>query len=210
MSHLDTKDTIDILQRQGLTFDISSRLTLTAGVDGGTNDEIVLGDAGYTFTGFRTGSKPVLFFSRKISYDDVGVIAYIYRDPTFVGGTPGGTILDDFRNDNDINPSASQVIMNTGLIADGSVGSISDIGDETFKRQFVFGNTSNQGSGDFIETLDRALLAKPNTQYILVFKNISESGVQVVGSHLSWAEPDHIPGLIIQNGEFVAYNGAKL
>lgn len=210
-SHIDIQRVIEIAKRQGRRFGASATLTLTAGAD--TDDDITLGNAGYSYSGFKTGDRPTILISRRIAYDGDGVNAYIYRDPTFVDGTIGGTAWDDdyFRNSNDINPKTSLVTINIGLTAGSSTGNLSALGEETFMPQFIFGNTSNQGNGGLIPLIDDPLIMPPNKQYILISKNRSTSTAETVASHVEWVEVDHIPGIVLDNdGNFVSYNGELL
>lgn len=178
---------IDVCKVSGSTFVASASLDLTAADDDSDDIEnLGGGDGGYSFTGFRTGDKPVILYRRKISYNDDGVIAYIYREPTFVGGTIGGSPSTNFRNPNDINAKPSTVVINGGLASAGNAGDVLPLGSETATREFVFGNQSNQGAGGFVSILDEPVIISPNKQYLLIFK--SEAGVpQSVASHLGWA-----------------------
>lgn len=191
-----TSDMIELLSRAGFGFEISALFTLSAGSD--KLEAINKANNGYVFFSFKTGSKPAILYGRKISYDDEGVHAYVYRDPVYTGGT----ILDKIRNSNDVNPEEPEVVIKTGILG----ANISSIGEESRAPAFVFGNNSNQGNGGFVETIDTPQLILPNKEFLLIFKNRSTSNVQHIGSTLRWVEGD-IPDLIVQNGSFVAYNG---
>lgn len=207
MANMSLSEIIELSVRQGQAFGISGSLTVAASDD--DLPDITLGNAGYSYTGFMTGANPVIFYSRKVAFNSVGFIAYVYRNPTFVGGSIGGTSTQSFRNVNDINAGISGATLTGGLAANGAAGDVESLGEETVVREFVFGNESNQGAGGRPETLDEPIIMLPNTQYLLVFKNKSTSSAQNFGSHLRWCEPDRIQGLVIKDGGFSAYNGEE-
>lgn len=178
-------DMISDWEIEGKVFEASAILTLSAGVN--TSDVITPTDAGYSFTAFKATTKPVVFFSRQVSYNGDGFYAYAMRGASYTGGT----LVTEINNANDIDPLEPTVEIVTGIPG----ANISDIGVYSRMPKFVFGNASNQGNGGALQTIETPQYIAPGDTLLLVFKNVSTSNVQKVASHLRWAEPDRIPFL---------------
>lgn len=183
MIPLDLK--IDEWERQGVVFEASAILSLVAGAN--QSETITPTDAGYSFASFKATTKPVVLFSRDISFDGSGVFAYVLRDPEHTGGTDFTSI----NNANDIKPKEATVEIKIGILG----ANISNVGVISRMPRFVFGNQSNQGNGGILQTIETPQYIAPNDELLLVFKNYSTSNAQKVASHLRWAEPDRIPQL---------------
>lgn len=183
--HVMLDEIIDICKRKGQGFETSVEASLAAG------DSLK--------TIFVTGSKPVIFYSRKISYDGVGINTRLYREPEYTGGSQ--TI--EAYNANDGNPANSESVFISG-------STINNDGTLTRAPVNVFGNSSNQGKGDALQVIDEPQKMMPGRTFNFVLENRDTNNPQTVFSIVGWVEADRIPGWIIQNGNFVAYNGAEL
>lgn len=190
MSHKSLEEIIDICKRQGFAFEASVDFSGAQEIAGGESSKVI----------FITGSKPVIFYSRRLSFSGVGVDAYIYRDPIY----SGGSVSIDINNANDINPQ-------TELSSFISGATVTDDGILTRAPVFIYGNESNQGKGAVLEVIDEPQLMLPNSTYVFVLENRDANAAQDVASIVQWAEPDKIPGLVLdENGEFVTYTGELL
>ena len=176
---------LDIWERQGYVFEASTVTSIAAGA---SNKTI-----------FVAGSRPVILFDRQLSYDGVGVNAAIFRSPTYTGGT----LVTEINNANDIIAQA-----NTANIYSGAT--VTADGIQTRSVRYIFGTTSNQGAGDALRAIQSPQLLLPGAVLNLVLTNRDTNAAQNIASHLRWAEPPTIPGLVIQNGQFVSYNGVNL
>lgn len=186
LRHVTEEEIIDICKRKGQVFEASREINLQAGA--------------IAYSLFKTGDKPVILFARDIGYNGVGVDAYAYRDPVL---TSNGTLDDTIRNPSDINPEPSLCSIYVGP-------AFSSPGEETRSPKKLFSSESNQSSGEPSRTIENAQYILPNKYILLIIENRDSNASQTISAELRWAEPDRIPGLIIQNGQFVAYNGRKL
>lgn len=184
--HITEDEIIDICKRKGQVFEASREILIPAG--------------GISYSLFRNGPKPVILFARDIGYNGVGVDAFAYRSPTI---TALGMLQDTIRNPSDINPQEATVKLYAGT-------TFSNVGEETRSPKYLFSSESNQSSGEPSKTIESAQYVLPNEDILLVIENRDSNASQTTSAELRWAEPDRIPGLIIQNGQFVAYNGIKL
>lgn len=179
-------EVIEIARFQGVSFEGSADFSGANAIPAGGSIKTI----------FITGDKPVIFYSRKLSYAGDGINAYLYRDPTYTGGVA----LIDINNPNDINPQESQcTFLSNATVTDDGIVSRATV--------YVYGNQSVQGRGEVLEVIDSPQLMGPNSTFLFVLENRDGSNVQDVSSIVEWSEVDKIPGLIIQNGAFVAYNG---
>ena len=176
---------LDIWERQGYVFEASAQFTLA----GGASNKTI----------FVAGARPVILFDRQLSYDGEGVNAAIFRAPTYTGGT----LVTEINNANDIIAQT-----NTGNLYTGATVTVDGI--QTRSIKYVFGNATNTGRGDALSVISSPQLILPGAVLNLVLTNRDTNTTQVVASHLRWAEPPTIPGLVIQNGQFVSYNGVNL
>lgn len=176
---------IEVCRLQGKVFEASRDISIPAS---GSAESILV-----------SGSSPIILFSREIGFDGVGINAFVYRDPVYTGGTPETTI----RNPNDINP---QPVKSTLLVG----STITDNGVETRMTRYLFASTSNQSSGMPVQTIATPQLVLPNKPLMFDLVNRDTNSSQQVTAAISWAEPDNIPGLVIENGLFVRYNGIAL
>lgn len=184
--HISTEEIIDICKRQGLAFEASLETSVAAN--------------GLLKTVFVTSDKPVIFYSRKVSYDGEGLNGYVYRDPVFTGGTE--TI--EITNPNDINPQANESIFLSGA-------TVSNDGVLSRARVPVFANTSVQGKGESLEIIDDPQIIPPNSNTLFVIENRDINNPQTIASIVQWVEPTRIPGIILNSdGTFNRYNGKLL
>ena len=183
--HMATEEVIDIANRQGVLFELSVDFTLTAGA--------------FLKSVFKTGSKPVVFISRKVSFNGDGVNAFVYKNPTYTGGAKVDTY-----NPNDINKKIETAEFLSGA-------TVTDDGLQSRANKYVFGSDANQGKGGILQLIDlnEPQLILPNSELLFVIEN-RDAANQKIASHVKWIEPDNIPGLIIQDGEFVDYDGVTL
>lgn len=189
MAYKKLEEVVDIAKRQGLAFESSADFSGVNEIAANETSKIV----------FVTGSKPVIFYSRRLSFSGVGVNAFIYRDPVYTGGT----VSIDINNANDVNPA-------TPLSSFISGATVTDDGVLSRAPVYVYGNESIQGKGAVLEVIDDPQLMLPNSTYLFVLKNRDVNNPQDIASIVQWVEVDRISGLIIQNGNFVSYNGASL
>ena len=181
--HVSTEEIIDICKRQGRAFEGSAEFASTG------NDIFK--------TVFTTGENPVILYSRKISFSEDGVNAYLYRNPTYTGGTAA-----EVNNPNDINPQDP-----TASIVVGAT--VTDDGILSRAPVYVFGNDSNQGNGSVLQVIDNPQHLPPNSDFLLVIES-RDAAAQEIASVIEWCEPERIPGLSIVDGSFVRYSGKLL
>ncbi|QMP81721.1 hypothetical protein [Vibrio phage XM1] len=190
MAHKSLEEIIDICKRQGFAFEASADFSGAQEIAGGESSKVI----------FITGSKPVIFYSRRLSFSGIGVNAYIYREPVYSGGSAS----IDINNANDINPQ-------TELSSFISGATVSNDGILTRAPVFVYGNESIQGKGAVLEVIDDPQLMLPNSTYVFVLENRDTNNPQDIASIVQWAEPDKIPGLVIDDeGNFASYTGEEL
>ena len=130
---------------------------------------------GVNDTIFLTGSLPVSLKHRQIGFTGTGVSAFIYKAPTYAGGTSVA-----YQNPNSINPvtGLSQIIVGS---------TVSDDGVLTFAPDHLIGSTSKQGKGSSPSTIGQEKILAPNTAYLLRLTSL-DSHSQQITSHLSWYE----------------------
>ena len=168
------KELVNICERQGVAFQASAEFSLASGSP--------------IETMFRTGSKPVIIYSRKISYDGAGLNAKLYRD----AASSNGTIIESF--------STNDLIQNDAQSGFYSGATITVSGEETRAPSFIFGNSSNQGQGAALQAIDEPQIIPANSEYRFVLE--SRSGTQTVASQVEWCELDNIEGLSNSSGEW--------
>ncbi|AUG84885.1 hypothetical protein Athena1_0040 [Vibrio phage Athena1] len=191
MAHKSLEEIIDICKRQGLAFEASADFSGANSISAGESSKII----------FITGSKPVIFYGRRLSFSGVGVNAYIYRDPVYTGGTPA-TI--EVNNANDINPKTELSSFVIGA-------TITDDGVLSRAPVYIYANESRQGKGLALESIDDPQLMPPNSVYLFVLENRDQTSAQDFASIVQFVEPDKIPGLVLdENGNFVSYTGEEL
>ena len=158
---MTVQDYVEANVKLGVQHEGSTLLTVTGG---GSNDTI-----------FLTGSLPVSLKGRKITYSGLGVSAFIYKDPTYTGGTQV-----EYQNSNSINPvtGLSQIVVGA---------TVTNEGDLSFAPVHSLGNTSNQGKGAVVSAIESEHILAPNTAYLLRLTNLDPQQQQVA-SHLSWYE----------------------
>ncbi len=125
---------------------------------------------------FITGALPVLLFERNIGRSGLGVVATIYRGPTYTGGTDA---LIYSTNDIVGDGSQSTIQLKSGVTTTAT-------GTQSVASSFAIGNTSNQGQGGIAE-IGQPLLMLPNTTYLLRITSLDTSTMDVT-SFLSWRE----------------------
>lgn len=185
--HMCTDEIIDICKRNGTSFEASREVTLSAGAT--------------AYSIFKTASKPVIFYARGFGFDGVGINAFIYANPTY---SDIGTESNRIRNPNGINGTLPTV----RLFAEPT---ITDFGTETRAASYLFGGTSNQSSGETIQTIVSPQYILPNKEILLFFTNRSTNSSQKVTAMIEWCEPERIQGLVINSdGTFNRYNGFPL
>lgn len=185
--HVSLEEIIGIAERQGYGYEAS---VLDVSIPAGDTLKTI----------FITGSRPVIFYSRRISYDSEGINAYIYRDPVYTGGTES----IDVNNANDI------VFHDEGSVFLSSAN-VTDDGVLTRSPVPVHGNTSNQGKGNVLQSIDTPQLMLPNRTFNFVIENRDSQSAQLIGSLVQWVEPVNIPDLELdESGNFVAYRGPIL
>lgn len=190
MAHKSLEEIIDICKRQGFAFEASADFSGANAIPAGGSSKII----------FTTGSRPVIFYGRRLSFSGVGVNASIYRDSAY----SGGTVSIDVNNANDINPQAALSSFISGA-------TVTDDGILTRAPVYIYGNESNQGKGESLEAIDDPQIMPPNSTYLFVLENRDLSSAQDIASIVQWAEPDKIPGLVLdENGNFSSYTGELL
>lgn len=193
LKYKSNAELIDIWERAGYVYEISVEYTLLA--------------SGKSLNVFVAGSRPCMLFSRQVSYNGVGINAFIYRNPTYTGGTPLTWGNEGYENPNDIIAHAGL----STIISDPTIAvEPDDYGTLTRSPRYVFGNESVQGRGAPIQLIESPQLVLPGQEILLILENRDINNAQDLSSHFRWAEPPSIPGLVIQNGVYKAYNGATL
>lgn len=184
--HISTDEIVDIAFRQGFAFEASAEITLS---NGGVSEVV-----------FTTGSKPVILYSRQVSYEADGINFDVYRDPEFTGGS---TSTVEILNSNDINPGTSECYFTTGA-------TITDQGTKSRATVYSFGNDSNSGNGDALQVIGTPQILAPYSDILLIAEN-RDTQSNDFASIVRWVEVDRIPGLVLDsNGDFVRYNGKTL
>lgn len=175
---------IEICERSGNLFEASNVYNIPSN--------------GNAETIFKTGEKPVVVFSRKVSYNGGGVLGYAYRDSLYTDGTSIGTYCNnDFFIDS---ASASSIILDA---------TITNQGIQTRAMIPMFGNESNQGQGETLGEMDRPWLIPPNKTNLLVLTN-RDNTAQEVGALIHWIEFDNnIPGIEFVDGAWT-YRGITI
>lgn len=111
----------------------------------------------------KTGSLPVDLKARVFAYTGSGIIARVYKAPTYTGGTP-----DPVYNMNTIPgvPATLQTQLLTGftLTADGL---------EIAAPLFLIGPSTNQYTGSTLASFGSNRILAPNTSYLLTFESLS-------------------------------------
>jgi hypothetical protein len=109
----------------------------------------------------EVGALPVIMLTRIFAYTGKGVIARVYRAPTFTVGT-----LDPMYNMNDaITPPARLVGLRTGITLTAN-------GTEIAAPQFFIGPASNASKGLSASGIGGGRILAPNTKYLLTFESL--------------------------------------
>lgn len=110
----------------------------------------------------KTGSLPVDLKARLFAYTGTGVIARIYKDPTYTGGTP-----DPVYNMNSIPGQAAtlqtQLLTEFTLTADGT---------PVAAPMYLIGPSQIQGKGSLLTSYGGNRILAPNTSYLLTFESL--------------------------------------
>lgn len=124
---------------------------------------------------FLTGDLPVILKSRSIGYSGSGVSTFIYKLPTYTGGTQA-----PYQNPNDINPvvGLSQIIVGATVTADG---------DLVFAPSHLLGGVANNAKGAVSVGIGQEKIFAPNRAYLLKIVNLDHNAAQITSS-LSWFE----------------------
>ena len=132
---------------------------------------------GVNNTIFLTGALPVSLKHRQIGFTGTGVSAFIYKVPTYTGGT---SVV--YQNPNSINPvvGLSQIIVGSTVTNDGVL---------TFAPDHLIGSSSKQGKGSSPSNIGQEKILAPNTAYLLRLTSLDAQEQQIT-SHLSWYEGD--------------------
>ena len=165
---------VNICERQGFAFQASAEFTLSS--------------SSPIETMFRTGDKPVIIYSRKISYDGAGLNAKLYRNATSIGGT----MIESF--------STNDLVQHDAQAGFYSGATIINYGEETRAPSFIFGNSSNQGQGGALQAIDEPQIIPPNSEYRFLLEG--RAGSQAVASQVEWCELENISGLSNASGEW--------
>lgn len=179
---------VQACELMGYMFEASAEFPLAAS---GVNDSLFIAQA-----------RPVILFSREMSYDGEGVNADVYRGAEFTAGT-GST--NEINNPNDFFPDIeSTVIIRTG-------STITSDGTKSRATRRIFGNASNQSKGDALQSLGRPLYIPPEQITLLRITNRDSTSTQTVAPHLTWIEPDRIPGIELDSttGGYI-YKGVSI
>lgn len=147
-------------------------------------------NATYYYSVIVTGDKPVDLKLREFAYTDLGLIGYIYKNPTYTGGTP-----DQVYNMTDINPVVSGIQLLTGITianptqipTNSGVNAPAAWGTPFGAPIYAIGPVSNQTSGATTQAFASNRILAPNTEYLLVFYSRS---AQEITARLEWYEGD--------------------
>ncbi|AJT60729.1 hypothetical protein [Citrobacter phage CVT22] len=126
---------------------------------------------------FITSSLPVYLFQRDIGRSGLGVMANIYRGPTYTGGvlSTGIYSVNDLIGDGTL----SSVDILTGA-------TVTATGEQSIATSYAIGNTSNQGQGGLAQ-IKQPLYMLPNTSYLLRITSL-DTQAQDITSELAWYE----------------------
>ena len=159
---LNTQNYIESNIKLGMQHEASRLFTLAGNSD---SDSILI-----------TGNQPVSLKTRTVSYDGIGIAAYIFREPTYSGESP--LILP--QNPNDINPVTSEMQLYTDAV-------VTDDGTEVFAPTFLIGPGGQQSKGSTTADLGQEKILRPNTVYLLRLTNLDNSSM-LVSAYISWYE----------------------
>lgn len=151
--------------KEGKLFTASRRVTAVAA--GGNVDSVMI-----------TGSRQVILSERLVGYTGTGIVASIYRIPTYTGGTAA-----DINNPNDVWPQTTTVQLLAGV-------TVTATGQLTIAAAYSEGNGSNQGQGESQVRLGEAIIMAPNTAYLLRITSLNTTGTQNINAWISWQEDD--------------------
>lgn len=142
----------------------------------------------YIYSVFKTGDKPVDLKRREFAYTGNGVVAFMFKSPTYTGGT-----LDPIRNMSDINPVPTGIELITGITIPSPVilpdhtglNAPVEWGSMFAAPVYVIGPQTNQTSGSNNQAYASNRILAPNTEYLLVIYSRNE---QEVTPRLEWYE----------------------
>lgn len=162
---------------------------------------------------FASGSRPVVIFSRELSFNDIGINAEVLRpDPNGspVGSYTGGSLLE-YYNANDICPQPNyQTPAGEQPQGDRIYTDVTITGDWINSRapRPIFGPESNQSSGAIAQAIGAPQVIGPNSLLQFILTNRSSSNAQNVSSYLRWASVPNIGDYIFDaTGAFTQYKG---
>lgn len=188
---MPTSQLIDVWGRAGYVYETSVDLSISS--------------SGNVRTIFIVGDRPVVIFSRQISYNGDGVNLDIYRDPDYSGGTSL-----EYYNANDVCPQPN-IAEPSGNDAQGdkilSGATVSDVGIKTRATVYVYGNESNQGKGAPTQAIGSPQILYPGETICFVITN-RDTAAQSVASLVRWASPPSIEDYIFtSDGALFKYKG---
>lgn len=179
---------VDIWERAGYVYEASADIPLSSN---GVNQTI-----------FICGERPVVFFSRIVSYNGVGVNLDIFRNPEFDDdGTP-----IEYYNSNDINPQPNYGVEGGDRLVSGA--SVTNTGIKSRATRYVYGGDGNQNSGAPVQAIDAPQLVRPNEAVNFVVTNRDTNSTQNFASTIRWASPPNIEDYVFdETGTFIKYKG---
>lgn len=111
----------------------------------------------------KTGSLPVDLKARVFAYTGSGIIARVYKAPTYTGGTP-----DPVYNMNTIPGVAAT--LETELLTGFT---LTANGTEVAATLYLIGPSTNQYTGSTLASFGSNRILAPNTSYLLTFESLS-------------------------------------
>lgn len=116
-----------------------------------------LNAAGVYYSIIKTGSQPVDLKSREFAYSGTSIIADIFENPTYTGGTP-----DPLYNSNGIVSNTFETQLLVGF-------TLTDEGVQFASSIYGLGPTSQQSKGASNALYGSNYILAPNTSYLLKF-----------------------------------------
>lgn len=199
--YMTMAELVDIWERAGYVYETSGEFDLAAR---GAGETPAAGSFNQVI--FKAGSRPVVFFSREISYNRVGLNVDIYRDPVYSGG-----VNLEYYNANDVNPQPNYPEPTEGQEQGDQFltsPTVTNIGVKSRATRPIFGNESIQGQGQPIQAINSPQILAPFDEICFYVESRDENNVQTFASLVRWASPPDISDYIFdENGAFEKYKG---
>lgn len=173
---------------QAITIQTYDESNKKAGVQYAASRFLSMTQGQYVYSIIKTGDKPVDLKKREFAYTGNGLVAYMFKNPTYTGGT-----LDSIRNMTDINPVPSGIELIAGITiptpttlpTHTGANAPLEWGEIFAEPTYAIGPQTNQTTGSVNQAYASNRILAPNTEYLLV---IYSRSTQEVSPRLEWYE----------------------